>query len=42
MIEKSDIIKLGLGVALLMGVAAGIDYWKELEYKKKNERSYRV
>ncbi len=42
MIEKADIIKLGLGVALLMGVAAGIDYWKELEYKKKNERAYRV
>ncbi len=42
MIEKSDIIKLGVGVALLMAVAAGIDYWKEKRYREEDERAYRI
>ncbi len=42
MIDRSDIIKLGIAVGLLMAVAAGVDYWKEKKQKEEDERAYRV
>jgi predicted negative regulator of RcsB-dependent stress response len=42
MIDRSDIIKLAVGVGVLMAIAGGVDYWKEKKYKEQDERAYMV